>query len=99
VRLDDIDSARDSITTLDGATDQVNFARAKLGAMQQRLQVTYNQLGDYEQALGEAGSRRRDADLARETAELARALVLQRAGVAVLAQANSQPLAVLRLLD
>ena len=66
--------------------------------MQNRLEHTINYLGVQAENLSAAESRIRDVDIAKETAELARDQILQQAAIAVLAQANSQPQLMLRLL-
>lgn len=93
-----IDSARDSIDKLDEAISKVSGARAGLGAMQNKLQSTTNTISIAADNLSEARSRIADADIATETTALAQKQILQQAGVAVLAQANSSPQLALKLL-
>jgi flagellin len=102
--LDDIDvttreSATQALGVIDGALNQVNSLRAELGAVQVRFENTITNLGVGSENLSAARSRIRDADFAAETANLARAQILQQAGISVLTQANAQPQNVLSLLQ
>lgn len=90
--------ASDSLRSVDEAINQVNSYRADLGALQNRLHSSVNTLGIATENLSEAKSRRSDTDVAEEAANLARHSILQSAGVAVLAQANSAPSAAMKLL-
>jgi flagellin len=93
-----IDSARDAIDHIDDAVGHVFEARARLGATQNKLHATVNNLGIAKENLAHARSRIADTDLAQETSELVRGNILQSAGVAVLAQANTAPMQALKLL-
>jgi flagellin len=90
--------ANDAITVLDSALDFINGSRAKLGAVQNRVESTISNLSATSENLTAARSRIQDADFAQETASLTRSQVLQQAGMAMLAQANAQPQNVLTLL-
>ncbi len=90
--------ANSAITLVDGALDQVSSIRATLGAVQNRFQLTINSLQSTSENLSAARSRILDTDFAAETANLTRAQILQQAGTAMLAQANSAPNTVLTLL-
>jgi flagellin len=92
------DNALDSLEDVDNAIKTVNEYRASLGAMQNRLQSTANNLSIHIENLSDARSRIADTDIAEEASKLARASVLQNAGIAVLAQANAAPTAALKLL-
>lgn len=94
----DIDQARDAISNVDQALDMVNSYRASLGAMQNRLNSTSNSLSVAVENMHAARSRVSDADIAQETAALAKNSILKQAGVAVLAQANQEPALALRLI-
>jgi flagellin len=76
----------------------VSETRARLGAVQNRLQSTVNNLGVTKENLSAARSRIADVDVASETSELVKTNILQQAGVAVLAQANQTPMSALKLL-
>jgi flagellin len=93
-----IDDARDGLDKVDSAMSKVFEARASLGAMQNKLHATANNIGVAKENLSAARSRIADADIAAETSELVRGNILQQAGVAVLAQANTAPMAALKLL-
>jgi len=90
--------AQTALTVFDKAIQQLSTARAKVGASQNRMQVTINNLASQQEALSAANSRIRDVDVASETAAMTRAQILSQAGVAVLAQANQIPSAALSLL-
>jgi len=90
--------ANDAISVIDGALDYVNGARAKLGAVENRVDSTISNLSTTSENLSAARSRIQDADFASETANLTRSQVLQQAGTAMLAQANALPNNVLSLL-
>jgi flagellin len=90
--------ANDAISVVDGALGFINGLRAKLGAVQNRVESTVSNLSATAENLTAARSRIEDADFAKETAELARSQVLQQAGMAMLAQANALPNNVLSLL-
>jgi flagellin len=90
--------ASGSITAIDAAIDQVSGARADLGAVQNRLQHTVNSLSVAAENSSAAESRIRDTDMAKEMTSFTRSQILQQAGVSMLAQANSAPQSVLKLL-
>jgi flagellin len=98
INLGSADGASAAIDVLDNAIQQVNDLRASLGAIQNRLQSTVANLESSSENLQISNSRIRDADVAMESAELARAQVLAQAGISVLAQANQQPQQALKLL-
>jgi flagellin len=90
--------ANAAISVVDGAMDYVNSVRAKLGAVQNRVESTISNLSATAENLTAAKSRIQDADFASETGNLTRSQVLQQAGIAMLAQANALPNQVLSLL-
>jgi len=98
ITVANIDGASAAIGILDASIQQVNDLRASLGAVQNRLQSTVANLNSSSENLQFSNSRVRDADVAMESSELARAQVLMQAGVSVLAQANQQPQMALKLL-
>lgn len=87
-----------SLAKIDGGLKQVNEVRSTLGAMQNRLASTVNNLSIYDENLSAANSRIRDVDVAEESSELVKQNILQQAGVSVLAQANSSQQQALKLL-
>ena len=87
-----------AIPNIQDAINQVSAARSKLGAYQNRLEHTIANLGTAAENLAAAESRIRDVDMAAEMMEFTKNQILQQAGVAMLAQANMAPQAVLQLL-
>lgn len=98
VLVTDRESAARSISIIDGAIDKVSSQRAKLGAYQNRLEHTINNLTTASQNLTAAESRIRDLDMAQEMMNFTKLQILMQAGNAMLAQANTLPQAVLQLL-
>jgi flagellin len=92
------DGAREALEVLETAQTTVNGYRANLGAIQNRLISTSENLGTAIENFSAANSRIRDADIAQSTAELSRNNILLNASIGVLGQANAQPQAALRLL-
>jgi flagellin len=91
-------SAKSAITTIDNATKTVSAERSKLGAYQNRLEHTINNLGTSSENLTASESRIRDVDMAKEMMEFTKNNILSQAAQAMLAQANQQPQGVLQLL-
>jgi flagellin len=92
------DGANDALDTIDAALNSVSEQRADLGAVQNRLQHTINSLSVAAENLSASESRIRDTDMAKEMTSFTRSQILQQAGVSMLAQANSAPQSVLKLL-
>jgi flagellin len=90
--------AQAALTTLDSALANVNNSRASLGAYQNRFASVVTSLQTTSENLSASRSRIQDTDFAQETASLTRGQILQQAGTAMLAQANSLPNGVLALL-
>jgi flagellin len=90
--------AIDSLDIIDLALEDVSSQRAELGALQNRLESTINNLATTSDNLSASRSRILDADFAQETAQLSRNQIIQQAGVSILAQANQQPQIALSLL-
>ncbi|MBC7421741.1 MAG: flagellin FliC [Bdellovibrio sp.] len=90
--------ARDLLGAVDGALEKVSKMRAGYGAMQSRLESTVNGLDVRSENLSAARSRIADADVAKESSELASATMLQQAALSVLAQANQQPMVAMKLI-
>ena len=91
-------STNQAITAIDTAINTISGLRGSLGAVQNRLGSTINNLAIQTENLSAAESRIRDVDVAYETAQLTRNNILQQASISVLAQANAQPQAALSLL-
>lgn len=98
VSLASKDGALSSMGSIDEAIKRVNENRSELGALQNRLHSTSNTLGIAVENLSDARSRIMDTDIAAETSNMAKNNILQQAGIAVLAQANSAPSGALKLL-
>lgn len=88
-----------AITAINTAIDTVSSERAKLGAHQNRLEHTINNLGVAAENLSAAESRIRDVDMASEMMEFTKKNILAQAGTAMMAQANQRPQSVLQLLQ
>ena len=96
-----IDTQRNAwvgIKRIDSALDQVNSARARLGALQSRFELAVGNIQISVENLEASRGRIVDADFAKETANLSRTQILQQAGTAMVAQANQLPQGVLALL-
>ena len=90
--------ANTAMIVADGILDTLSTARGTLGAVQNRLASTVANLSVVTEKVSDARSRITDADFAQETAALTKAQILQQAGIAMLAQANSHPQMALELL-
>ncbi|MEK4222458.1 flagellin [Bacillus sp. FSL W8-0116] len=92
------EAANAAITTINNAIEKVSAERSKLGAYQNRLEHTINNLSTSSENLTAAESRIRDVNMAKEMMEQTKASILAQAAQAMLAQANQQPQGVLQLL-
>jgi flagellin len=90
--------AQAAIASFDAAIKQLSTARANIGAVQNRLQVTTTNLATTAINLSAANSRITDTDVAAETSTMTQSNILQQAGIAVLSQANAMPQSALQLL-
>ena len=93
------EAAGRALTKIDKALDQILVNRATLGAFQNRLTVAVDSLMTTSGALNQSRSRIMDADYAQVSTELARNQIIQQAGTAILAQANTSQQSVLQLLQ
>jgi flagellin len=103
LKLEDVDvsnkeGAQDAVEVLDTAIKQVSQERSKLGAYQNRLDHTINNLGTSSENLTAAESRIRDVDMAKEMMNQTKNSILSQAAQAMLAQSNQMPQGVLQLL-
>lgn len=98
IDISDQTSADAAITSINTAIEAVSAERSKLGAFQNRLEHTINNLGTSAENLTGAESRIRDVDMAKEMMEFTKNNILTQAAQAMLAQANQQPQGVLQLL-
>lgn len=98
ITVADKESAQSNLESVDQAISTLVENRAELGALQNRLVSTVNNLNIYDENLSAANSRIRDADLAYESAELTKNNILTSAGVSVLSQANQNNTLALKLV-
>lgn len=91
--------AQNSLADIDNAQHMVNGFRANIGALQNRLNSTTENLGVQLENLSAAKSRISDADIAESTAEMAKGNILLNASTSVLAQSNDVPRQALKLLS
>jgi flagellin len=90
--------ANATISAVDSALATVSAFQSQLGAIQNRFTSTVSNLQSTAQNLTQSRSTIQDTNFASETAKLTQSQVLQQAGISVLAQANSQPQLILKLL-
>lgn len=95
----DVPKTANNIATIDAAIKKVSDQRADLGAAQNRLEHTINNLGTTQENLSEANSRIRDVDMAEEMMSFTKSNILSQAATSMLAQANAMPNSVLSLLQ
>jgi flagellin len=99
LNIRDKEGAQASLSAIDVAIDTVSATRGDLGAVQNRLLSTINNIGISVENLSAANSRIKDVDIADETAEMTRNNILMQAGTSVLQQANAIPKMALSLLQ
>ncbi len=92
------EGAQGALEMLDGAQVEVNRIRSNLGALQNRLVSTVQNLGIQQESLSAANSRIRDADIAEVTADLTKNQILMQANTATLSQANQKNTLALKLI-
>ncbi len=90
--------AQAALDSFDTAIEQISTTRAKVGAFQNRAQITISNLAVAHENLSAANSRIRDVDVASEAAELTKNQILSQAGLSVLGQANGLPQSALSLI-
>ncbi|HKL87281.1 MAG TPA: flagellin [Treponemataceae bacterium] len=99
ISLSSVDGANMAIASLDSALKSLNKQRADLGAYQNRFEMASKGIGIAAENLQAAESRIRDTNMAEEMVDFTKNQILSQAGSAMLAQANSQPQSVLRLIQ
>jgi flagellin len=92
-------AASAALATIDAAMETVSSIRSKLGAMQNRLNSTMDNLANVVTNTEASRSRIQDTDYAKASSELARTQIIQQAATAMLAQANQDPQTVMQLLQ
>ncbi|MDB4536413.1 flagellin [Oceanospirillaceae bacterium] len=98
ILVTDTTSAKAALAVIDSALDMMSDFRAMLGAASNRMFITVDNLMSMSENTGAARSRIIDADFAAESASLAKSQVLQKAGTAMLSQANASTQDILSLL-
>ena len=98
ILVTDTTSAKAALAVIDGALDMMSDFRARLGASSNRMFITVDNLMSMSENTSAARSRIIDADFAAESASLAKSQVLQKAGTAMLSQANASTQDILSLL-
>ena len=98
ISVSTVSKANSAITTINAAINKVSTHRAKLGASQNRLEHTINNLKTTNENMTAAESRIRDTDMAKEMAAFTKNNILNQAAQSMLSQANQQPQGVLSLL-
>jgi flagellin len=99
ISLSSVDGANMAIASLDSALKSVSKQRADLGAYQNRFEMAAKGIGIASENLQAAESRIRDSDMAQEMVSFTKNQILSQAGTAMIAQANTQPQSVLRLMQ
>ena len=99
VDISTLKGAQNAIKTVKTAIDTVSTQRAELGAIQNRLEYTINNLDTSSENIQAANSRIRDTDMAKMMMEYTKVNVVTQSAQAMLAQANQQPQSVLQLLQ
>ncbi|MFB2800237.1 flagellin N-terminal helical domain-containing protein [Shewanella seohaensis] len=92
------DGAQNAIAVIDAAIANIDSQRADLGAVQNRMNFTINNLGNISTNVSDARSRVQDVDFAKETATMTKQQILSQTSSAMLAQANQLPQVALSLL-
>ena len=99
INIKTVSGATNAIAVIDGALSMISASRSKMGALQNRLNSTVENLSTIITKTEQARSRVEDADFSTETTALSKAQILQQASTAMLAQANQANQGVLRLLQ
>jgi len=92
------EAAQNNLEKIDGAIQKLSENRAEMGALQNRLQSSINNMQVYNENLSAGNSRIRDVDVASETAELTKNNILTQATTSVLSQANQNAMLAMKLL-
>ena len=92
------EGAQEALASLDNAQTNINGMRASLGALQNRLSSTVDNLAVLEENMSASNSRIRDTDVAQASSEMTRNNILLQAGTSTLAQANSVNQLALKLI-
>ncbi|MBZ4680083.1 MAG: flagellin domain protein [Shewanella sp.] len=98
VDISTADGAQSAVSVIDAAIAGIDSQRADLGAVQNRLSFTINNLNNISTNVSDARSRIQDVDFAKETAQMTKQQILSQTSSAMLAQANQLPQVALSLL-
>ncbi|MDP5254275.1 MULTISPECIES: flagellin [unclassified Vibrio] len=99
IDLTSVQGSQNAISVLDAALQYVDSQRADLGAKQNRLMHSINNLANVQENVNASNSRIKDTDFAKETTQMTKAQILQQAGTSILAQAKQLPSAATQLLQ
>ncbi len=99
IDLTSVQGSQNAISVLDSALQYVDSQRADLGAKQNRLMHSINNLANVQENVNASNSRIKDTDFAKETTQMTKAQILQQAGTSILAQAKQLPSAATQLLQ
>ncbi|MGA9859073.1 MAG: flagellin [Solirubrobacteraceae bacterium] len=91
-------SSASALTSVTSAINNISSMAATLGAVQNRLQYTADSISSTEQNLSASNSQIKDVNMAQEMTHMTQEQILEQAGTSMLAQANSQPQLILKLL-
>ncbi|GAK82883.1 flagellin protein FlaC [Vibrio ponticus] len=94
-----VGGAQNAVGIVDAALKYVDSQRADLGAKQNRLSHSINNLANIQENVAASNSRIRDTDFAKETTAMTKAQILQQAGTSILAQAKQLPNSAMTLLQ
>ncbi len=94
-----VGGAQNAVGIVDSAIKYVDSQRADLGAKQNRLSHSINNLANIQENVSASNSRIRDTDFAKETTAMTKAQILQQAGTSILAQAKQLPNSAITLLQ
>ena len=95
----DVGGAQNAVGIIDAALKYVDSQRADLGAKQNRLSHSINNLANIQENVEASNSRIRDTDFAKETTAMTKSQILQQAGTSILAQAKQLPNSAMSLLQ
>jgi flagellin len=98
INISTVDGSQSAIAVIDGAIAGIDTQRADLGAVQNRMDFTINNLSSIQNNVSDARSRIQDVDFASESAQLSKQQILSQASSSMLAQANQLPQVALSLL-
>ncbi|MGR5408621.1 flagellin [Vibrio sp. PID17_43] len=99
IDMTSVQSSQNAVAVLDSALKYVDAQRADLGAKQNRLSHSINNLANIQENVDASNSRIKDTDFAKETTQMTKAQILQQAGTSILAQAKQLPNSAMTLLQ